>query len=79
MKKLVILILFFIPSIAYAQTQMPPSGQEQIERTIGSLIINNANLQSQLIQANNRITDLQKQIEDLKSKDTKNDSNPSKN
>lgn len=66
-KVLICALLFSTPVFAQATTS-----QELIERTIGNLIIQNANLQSKVI-------DLQKEIENLKKEKVKNDNTPSKN
>ncbi len=66
-----IMIVASLVGISYgvgAQPAASPSNaaQEQIERTIGNLFITNTNLQAQLAQAQNVISDLKKQLEEAK-------------
>lgn len=63
MKRLIFAILLF-PSLALAQA----NPQEQIERTIGNLVVTNASLNSQLAQAQVEIADLKKKIKELETK-----------
>ncbi len=63
MKRLIALtLLIALPAFAQAPATPELSAQEQIERTIGNLVIANANLNAQLRQAQATIIDLQKKV-----------------
>lgn len=52
---------------AHGQEQPNPV-QDQIEKTIGSLVVRNAQCSAQTLQQASQIADLKKQVEDLKAK-----------
>lgn len=66
MKKLVLAIALFVPSLVWAQTPIQPSAQDQLSSTYAQIGIS---LAKQLDATHAQVADLKKQLEEAKKRE----------
>lgn len=67
MKKLFIILILLLPTIASAQ-QQKPTLQKEVEATLGSTVVENLALKLKVEDLAKQIEDLKKQLEDKEKK-----------